>query len=446
MENYDDNLLDLPEIEINLDTDPDEPLWDKLIDQIIRGNVVPVLGADILIDNSTNLHQLLIASLANSFRLKQRPASFSELIYSREYRERYSNREVRLGNIYKLVNQVFAARRFEPSRQLKQLLSIRQFPFVITTSFTPVVEHAMCEIWGDELRVKVFSNNPSLNDDIKDATGLRKPTVYYMFGKVGGGAQTYALTDTDMLDFCASWLNDNQRPKNLCNELKDKYLLMLGNNYSDWLFRFIWYSMRKQNLGYGMLGYDELDESLINFLDRAEVFTKQNPTDVIDQIVSRLDKKLGENEQTKFNKPEENCDVFISYSRRDSNVAERLYRALSAQGKRVWYDRFNLTTGGRFMDEIRKAIRTAKYFVPILSHNITDEKDESHVYRNEWDVAIDVATSMGRNYLIPLAASGFDFYRAAIPEKMKQHNAVFFEPGQDIADVAEKLLHLMNQE
>ena len=98
------------------------------------------------------------------------------------------------------------------------------------------------------------------------------------------------------------------------------------------------------------------------------------------------------------------------------------------------------------MDEIRKAIRTAKYFVPILSHNITDEKDESHVYRNEWDVAIDVATSMGRNYLIPLAASGFDFYRAAIPEKMQQHNAVFFEPGQDIADVAEKLLHLMNQE
>ena len=78
MENYDDNLLDLPEIEINLDTDPDEPLWDKLIDQIIRGNVVPVLGADILIDNSTNLHQLLIASLANSFRLKQRPSSFSE--------------------------------------------------------------------------------------------------------------------------------------------------------------------------------------------------------------------------------------------------------------------------------------------------------------------------------------------------------------------------------
>lgn len=429
--------------DIFLDTDKDEPLWDKLIQQIIDGNVIPVIGADMLIDNNVNPHQLLVDGIANMFRLTSHPHSFSELIYDPDYTK--SNKKV---DIYYQVNKFFAANRFPPSRRLQRLLNIRQFPFVITTSFTPIVEQTMQTIWGDELRVMRFNNNPSENHDIKSGADLRKPTVYYMFGKVGEGVQKYVLTDVDMLDFCSSWLsNDNRaRPKNLFSELKDKYLLMLGNNYSDWLFRFIWYSMRKSNMGQGMLAYDHVDESLINFLERTETFTKQNPSDVIDQIITRLGKKLQENEQVKFDQPEENMDVFISYSRSDREVAEALYAALTAQGKRVWFDKHNLTSGGNFMDEIRKAIRTAKYFVPILSENISKEKDQSHVYRNEWDLAIEVAISMGRTYIIPLAQKGFDFYRAAIPEKMQQHNAIFFDSSESMEEAAEQIIHTMNKD
>ena len=194
------------------------------------------------------------------------------------------------------------------------------------------------------------------------------------------------------------------------------------------------------------MAYDHVDESLINFLERTETFTKQNPSDVIDQIITRLGKKLQENEQVKFDQPEENMDVFISYSRSDKEVAEALYAALTAQGKRVWFDKHNLTSGGNFMDEIRKAIRTAKYFVPILSENISKEKDQSHVYRNEWDLAIEVAISMGRTYIIPLAQKGFDFYRAAIPEKMQQHNAIFFDSSESMEEAAEQIIHTMNKD
>lgn len=448
MEELNKNLMDSLSFDDMFDTnvfegDNDEPLWDKLIQQIIDGNVIPVIGADLLIDNSSNLHQFIIDFLAKGFHLTSNPKTFSELVYDLDY-----TKVNKKDNVYYQVNKVFANKRFAPSQRLIRLLSIRQFPFVITTSFTPVVEQAMQTIWKDELRVMRFNNNPSENNDIKNGTDLRKPTIYYMFGKVGEGAHKYVLLDTDMLDFVSSWLsNDSKvRPKNLCSELKDKYLLMLGNNYSDWLFRFIWYSMRKSDLGHGMLAYDTLDESLINFLERAETFTKQNASDVIDQIVTRLDKKLKENEETKFNKPEENMDIFISYSRSDSEIADRLYEILTAQGKRVWYDKNKLTDGGNFMDEIRKAIRTAKYFVPILTNHISKEKDESHVYRNEWDLAIEVAISMGRTYIIPLAEKSFDFYRAAIPEKMQQHNAIFYSNDEEIESVAEKIIHKMNQD
>ena len=425
------------------DNNNDEPLWDKLIQQIIDGNVIPVIGADLLIDNSSNLHKFIMDGLAKTFGVSKQVNSFSELVYAPEYKNKF-----KLDNIYYQVDKIFAAKRFPASERLRRLLSIKQFPFIITTSFTPVIEQAMQNIWKDELRVMKFNNNPSENSDIKNGADLRMPTIYYMFGKVGAGAHKYVLTDIDLLDFVSSWLsNDNKaRPKNLCNELKDKYLLMLGNTYSDWLFRFIWYSMRKPDLGHGMLAYDTLDESLINFLERTETFTKQNTSDVIDQILVRLDKKLKENEATKFNKPEENMDVFISYSRSDTQVAEQLYKALTAQGKRVWYDKYNLTDGGLFMDEIRKAIKTAKYFVPILTPNIEKEKRESHVYRNEWDTAIEVAISMGRTYIIPLADSNFDFYKAAIPERMQQHNAIFYSGEEGIEVIAEKIIHKMNQD
>lgn len=435
---FDDIVID-PGIFIN----DDEPLWDKLIQQIIDGNVIPVIGADLLIDSRHNLHKLLINGLAKSLGMDEGPDSFSELIYDRKYKDRFN-----VDSIYYQINKIFATKRFSPSRHLAQLLSVKQFPFVITTSFTPVVEQAMQSIWTSGLKVMRFNNNPAENDDIKSGDDLRKPTVYYMFGKVGEGAHKYVLTDVDMLDFVSSWLsNDNKaRPKNLCNELKDKYLLMLGNNYSNWLFRFIWYSMRKPDLGHGMLAYDTLDESLINFLERAEIFTKKNTAEVIDQIVYRLGMKLKENEETKFNKPEENMDAFISYSRSDSKIAESLYNILTAQGKRVWYDRKNLSDGGNFIEEIRKAIKTAKYFIPILTPSITKEKDESHVYRNEWDQAIEVAISMGRTYIIPVVDKEFDFYKAAIPERMQQHNAIFYSEETDLVTVAGKIIDKMNQD
>lgn len=436
------SLLDIS-IDDVFDYNTDEPLWDKLIQQIIDGNVIPVIGADLLMDGSMNLHRLIVDAFAKKFGITSTPQTFSELVYSPEYKSRY-----RLDDIYYLVDRIFASKRFPSSERLRRLLSIRQFPFVITTSFSPVVEQEMRNIWQDELRVMKFSNNPAENNDIKDGTDLRKPTVYYMFGKVGAGAHKYVLTDIDLLDFVSSWLSsDNKaRPKNLCNELKDKYLLMLGNTYSDWLFRFIWYSMRKSDMGRGMLAYDTLDESLINFLERTETFTKQNTSEVIDQILIRLEKKMKENETTKFNKPEGNVDIFLSYSRSDAAVAEKLYEALTAKGKRVWYDRYNLTEGANFMDDIRKAIRSAKYFIPLLTPNVLAERNESHVYRNEWDVAIEVAISMGRTYIIPIADVEFDFYKAAIPERIQQHNAVLFNAEDDMDQIADRIIHKMNQD
>ena len=430
-----------------IDIDPDKPAWDRLIEEIVNGNVIPVIGSDILCDG-VNLHEALVAILAKKFGVRSNPLSFSELINDHDYLRAVKNRE---DFIYPYINAILTQKAFLPSELLREILNIRQFPFVMTTSFTPVVEQCMREVWGKELRVGNFNNDPSKFDDISDVVDMRKPTIYYMFGRVDECAHKFALTDRDMLDFCSSWLSEGgKRPKKLVTALKDKYLLMIGNTYSDWLFRFIWYSIRrgadKDSGGLYSCADGKADDSLTRFLERNHTFIRNSPRDVINQIKSRLAAKLAKDEKTKFNGVENNTDIFISYSRRDAVTVEALYNELTSRGKRVWYDRNDISNGGNFRSEIRRGIQTTRYFVPLLSSNIQAEKNESHVYRLEWEDAIDMARTMGRTFIIPVSEDGFDFYNAAIPERLQQHNAIIYKPSDDMATVAEQIIHTMNQE
>ena len=172
--------------------------WDILINKIIEGNVVPVIGPEFLVDDEkgSNPHQILIDDLAEAYEITSRPKSFSELLYDQNFSP--ADRK----NIYMMLGDVFGQPLFKPSKLLLRLLRIKQFPFVITTSFTPVVEDAMREVWGDQLRVMNFSNDPSHNDDILTRADISKPTVYYMFGKVCRSDRKYVVTDFDMLNFC----------------------------------------------------------------------------------------------------------------------------------------------------------------------------------------------------------------------------------------------------
>ena len=209
---------------------------------------------------------------------------------------------------------------------------------------------------------------------------------------------------------------------------------------------FIWYSIRKASNGSGLYAYDQVDDELSRFLERNHTFLQRPQGSVVDQILKRLAVKLRKSEATKFDHVEKNVDIFISYSRSDSPLVEQLYSRLTGLGKRVWYDRKDISYGGNFMDEIRQGIRTARYFVPLFSHHIEAEKNDAHVYRNEWDEAIQLSISLGRTYIIPVVEEGFDFYKASIPEKMKQHNAILFRTPEDMDRVAEQIIHTMNQE
>lgn len=435
--------------------DPEQIKWDALVEAAMAGNVVPVIGPDFLCEypDRKNVNQIIISIITKSLGLKHSWDTYSQLVYDPEFY--YKLRERRFPStdvIYSLVdaivdNKQYQEHYFKPSAVLKRLLEIKLFPFVITTSFVPVVENVMKEVWGaDQVKVMQFINNPQ-NDlmpgegDIKHDADMAEPTVYYMFGKSSKKANSYVLTDNNMLDFCRTWLSEQTRPNNLCSVLKNKYLLMLGCGYSDWLFRFIWFSMNKKS-GAETLGMmvkdDSIHEDLVAYLKRIDTFLPENKdsSQIVDEIEKRINEQFRINQEKEWLKtpPKKEIDVFISYSRRDSEVAEKLYQYLCSIGLSVWYDRTDLLGGHQFMAEIMKAIMQAKTFVPILSSNIEEEAMDAHVYRHEWEKAVEQQTGMGsqRRYIIPINEVGFDFYAADIPEKLKAHNAICYGDSRNL--------------
>lgn len=419
--------------------------WNELKTAIANNNVVPVIGANMQIapvatpDGMTcNAQQVLLNELAKWLHLQDMPASFSELLYDNTLPKGYDRR-----CIYAQLSQLFQtdlSALLKPHPSLVKLLQTKRFPFVITTCFTPMVEQVMRQVWGDRLQVRIFDNNPKSPCDIISEAEMDSPTVFYMFGKAANARSgSFVVTDGDMLSFCQAWLDESRRPKNLVSMLQERYLLMLGTDYSDWLCRFVLHSM-KPNKKTGMFAGAVQEDNLTHFLKRMDNFVQDDPAKFIDELCSQI----STTDAAATTSVPLNTDVFISYSRRDGVVAEALCKALEKRGVNVWFDRNSLKPGNDFMREIRRAITTTKLFVPILSYNIIAERNESHPYRVEWDAAAMHAVSLGRDFVIPLAEEGFNFYNAQIPEALQKHNAMTYNLNAlDVEPVADMIVSIL---
>lgn len=436
-----------------------ETVWEMLVNQIIKGNVIPVLGNEMVKIGGLPSDQFLLDVVVKQvFGINENIPSFTALMNHSTCTSPTA--------VYKLVSKLIAKNPelFQPTELLKDFLSIEYFPFVITTTIDPTIENTMRSIYGDKLRVLTFDNDPQTNDDICNSYDTLQPTLYYMFGKANDKCGSFVLSDTDLLRFSRSWLlpkdsSSLSKPAYLSNALSNKYLLVLGNNFQGWLFRFFWFAMKdekligKTDIPNGMDASEHSDEKLIEFLNFSNITSQISD---LPDFVAELKRYLGniksidkKNARVRM-LPVAGSDVFISYSRADEDIAEKLYEMLKARGVKVWYDRENLGLADEFKTEIRRAIRTCKLFVPVLSHSITSQAHDEHIYRLEWLWAIEhkKMISSAIAYISPLAEEGFDMYDrlADIPEDIQCHNAYFYDRGANdygLGDFVDRLCELL---
>lgn len=415
----------------------DEELsWDKLVEEIWAGNVIPVIGDSFVVDGTT-ISKEIIDYMADRYAIDCKSGNYSELYYHDNYKARQSG-------LYEEVTSIIKDNQenFKPTDVLKKFLSIEQFPFVITTSVDYTVEETMKEIWkarGRDVKTLVFTGKDPEKCDVKSDADMKNPTVFYMFGKANSIREhSFVLTDEDMLSFCKSWLSEDQHPRLLSKIMAGKSLLFLGVNYPDWLIRFVWYSMRSNLKESGIyVDSHKLDGKLQNFFTQVNIRTKDAPLSVYDEIKTRLDRKNAEEELQRFQTVAENTDFFISYSRRDSEWADALYTKLTVMGYSVWYDKNSICCGEEWDAAIRRGIRTSRCFIALLSDNMATESDEYHPYTVEWDIALSRRVQIP-DFVKPVCIGDADIYKnpaLKLPQELTTLNACAWRDIDEITDV-----------
>lgn len=58
----------------------DQRLWDRLVDQIWNGNVIPVIGDNLILEEKTTISDELVKYLSQKYQLESGPENFSESI------------------------------------------------------------------------------------------------------------------------------------------------------------------------------------------------------------------------------------------------------------------------------------------------------------------------------------------------------------------------------
>lgn len=367
--------------------------FNAFIDEIRNGNVLLMVGrafeANTLMFDG-DFYDFILKRLNNIAGTTN--LDFSDLSYDNRFLlDKDDPNHIR--NLHEEIVNVIEENEYKAEEDVsKGLLSLIQtglFRFVFTTSFDPLVEVAMKEQFGE---VRVMNIYDKANRDVISRSDFDTPTIYYLFGKASlpkenESLKKFVATDNDALEVLRKWQLDMGNSA-LLRYTSDKYLLTLGCTQNDWLFRFIWYTMKGDgsNLSKGMIAGHEQSESLSHYLKMNHILIDNDAGELVDRILKAINTK---DEEIKWKYAPAKCDVFISYSRADSSIASSLYSSLTSLGLNVWYDKLNLggRHGGKFKEILREAIDTSTLFVAILSRSISEQAQDVHVYRKEWEWA-----------------------------------------------------------
>jgi len=118
-------------------------------------------------------------------------------------------------------------------------------------------------------------------------------------------------------------------------------------------------------------------------------------------------------------------DVFLSYNSADRSSVERLARHLKQAGLEPWFDRWCLTPGGRWQEEINAGLNgSASCAVFIGEHDVGDWE------RLELSAALIKAAADRRFRLFPVLLPGIDgFDPAGLPPFLATRTWVDLRPG-----------------
>ncbi|WP_048862192.1 SIR2 family protein, partial [Acidisphaera rubrifaciens] len=218
--------------------------WEDLIEYVELGQVVPILGDELLrfdIDGRpVALDTFLASRLAARLRIDPQrlpgPApGISDVIvqYVRHHGGAREEVDQRLNTILREADLPIPA-------PLLRLAAIRQFRLFVSLTFDPFMARALDAVrHGGERRTQELAFSINDGQDLPAPKAeLRAPVVYHLLGRLSP-TPSCALTEEDTLEFLQGLQSPARRPNLLLDELKTNHLLLIGCRFSDWLGRLL---------------------------------------------------------------------------------------------------------------------------------------------------------------------------------------------------------------
>ena len=403
-----------------------ESEWNKLLKKIEAEEVILILGDELSMLNisgaPTHLRDYILDQLVEALNYEESVPtklldkgdikSFSDISY-----ESMKGKWQRIpSDPYTETTEVISnlsSNLYETSA-IKKLLSIDKFKTILTTGFDDIIYTVLKDIYGESSLLRLEYIPKTNGEDIPLST--EKRILYHMFGKASSERHSFVLSEDDLLEFIHYWMDQNYRPKELSKRLYNKYILVIGCNYPNWLFRFFFHSLKygteqksdiKEN---GLLTDTNLDPELVSFLRRMETSVHDDAISFIDELCERWENRKKANPSFSNNMNEEEPDAFISYASEDYEIVADIVKTFKELGyHNIWFDKYNLDVGDKYEQMIKYKIKTAKVFIPILSPN-TENFDGARFFRKEWKWAKDAEESYyGKeyNFIRPMLINGF---------------------------------------
>jgi hypothetical protein len=396
-----------------LATEMRESDWRALIGAVRNGNLVPMVGTDLMrvkvgeryvtydhviakeLANRREVTDADLAPLGTSLNIVALNDVVSVVV------KRKGDRC--LWELHDDVYQIIHDSSIEPPRALVQLAEITDIDLFVTSSCDYLFENALRSVGNVEARV--YRRGDREKEDLPKEARTRKGCrqLYYIFGRAETGTMDFAICDEDLLRFVLKLQDTKYRPKRLFDALRESNLLLLGVNFGDWLARFfLWLARDRENLNSDQArnlreyladpkaGHDRPLILFLQHFSQSTTVLGSQPEDFVDELHRRWSEQVGRpHVRAEDQGPSPNMPagaVFISYSRSDAAAARALFAEFTRVGIPAWYDAA-LQAGDQFDSKLEYNIENCSWFLPLLSTGSLAR--QQGYFRKEWKKAVE---------------------------------------------------------
>ena len=290
-------------------------------------------------------------------------------------------------------------------------------------------------------------NNRDLTTEMLDSN--LRPIVFQLLGQITSDTN-YVVTHCDLVEFTHSL--HAKGPARLFQALGQSNLLLLGNSFPPWLWRFFLRTAKNQVFWMRRQKNEVLidariceDERLKNFIecfsDETAICEELDPVKFVDELYRRWSERFGSKEET-VPEPAAGDDplgmdpgsIFVSYSSVDRPAVESLCNALEEAKIDAWFDRRELKPGDDWEKKIRKNIIKCSLFMPVISKSVVGRVTGRENFRDEWGWAIERLgkyTGLDLPFIVPVVIDDTRLEQAeGIPEEFTRKQVTMLPDGK----------------